>query len=450
MGALRAAISFFATKTAPVLQFLTNQGITTAGNLLYGLLCVRLLSTGDYTLFVVLFGVQGTFVSLMDANFSSSLIPLIGDRVHDKKLIADYVASLRQFADRLYLAVAVLLVAFFPFLVRNRGWSRSTIAAMIATLLLSTFFTRIGAVYGTVLILMRDRQRWYTGQMVASLGTLALLLAVWALHGLSAATAILINVAGNVFIGIFYLLRTRTLLGHNGKPSREKQRAIFRLGLPNVPQSVFYAVQGQISLMLITFFGHTNSVASVGALARLGQIFSIFGMMFPILLQPHFARLATGRVKKSYIYAVTATSLLALIITGASLFFPELFLWVLGPKYSSLRFEVFLSIAASALSFLSGLFWSIHTARRFIYWWNSLLNIALTLAVQVAYIATHDLSLVRSVLMLNLFTNAAALLVNFLSGAYGYLYGPRDSNEQPPPPQAKPGPRNLAATSSVT
>jgi len=295
---------------------------------------------------------------------------------------------------------------------------------------------------------MRDRQRWYAGQMISSLGTLVVLLVVWAAHGLSAASAIVINVSGNIFIGVFYFYRTRTILGRAGKPSREKRRAIFRLGLPNVPQSVFYALQGQISLMLITFFGHTNGVASVGALARLGQIFSIFGMMFPILLQPYFARLPRGRVKKSYIYAVVATALLAVIITSVSLFFPEVFLWVLGHKYASLRFEVFLSIAASALSFLSALFWSIHTARRFIYWWNSLMNIGLTLAVQIAYIATHDLSLVLSVLILNLLTNAAALLVNFLSGVYGYLYGPRDSNDPPPPePQAIAGAQELAATS---
>jgi hypothetical protein len=42
------------------------------------------------------FGVQGTLVVLMDVNFSGTLIPLIGDRIDNRKLIADYVASLRQ------------------------------------------------------------------------------------------------------------------------------------------------------------------------------------------------------------------------------------------------------------------------------------------------------------------------------------------------------------------
>ena len=100
----------------------------------------------------MLFGVQGTLVILMDVGISGSLIPLVGERVHDQTLIADYVASLRQLAHHLYLMIAAGLVICYPLLVRNRNWSWQVVSVMVAILLLSTWFMRIGAAYGAVMI----------------------------------------------------------------------------------------------------------------------------------------------------------------------------------------------------------------------------------------------------------------------------------------------------------
>jgi len=63
------------------------------------------------------------------------------------------------------------------------------IAAMVVIVLFSVFFARVSAAYGAVLIIRRDRVRWYRAQMVSSLGTLALLGVFWALHWLNAFSA---------------------------------------------------------------------------------------------------------------------------------------------------------------------------------------------------------------------------------------------------------------------
>ena len=192
MGPLNHLVSFTAPKLRPLARFLSSQGITLAGNLLYGLLCVRWLPTSDYAQFVVLFGIQGSLVLLMDIGASGTVIPLIGERIDDRQFIADYIASLRQIAHRLYGLMAVGLILAFPLLVRHRNWTLTTIIAMIAILLTSTWFVRVSSSYGAVLVLMRDRPKWYLGQMIASLGTLTILLAFTALHWLNGFSAILI------------------------------------------------------------------------------------------------------------------------------------------------------------------------------------------------------------------------------------------------------------------
>src|SRR6185312_7896440 len=101
--------AFLIPKLRRVMEFLGMQGIATAGNLLYGFLCVRLLPIPDYAEFAVVFGFLGTLTVLMDIGISSTLLLLIGERIDDRQLIADYVASLRQLAHWLYIAVAPLL-----------------------------------------------------------------------------------------------------------------------------------------------------------------------------------------------------------------------------------------------------------------------------------------------------------------------------------------------------
>jgi O-antigen/teichoic acid export membrane protein len=401
-----------------------------AGNLLYGLLCVRLLPSAEYAKFVVVFAVQGTIIALMDVNFTGTLVPLVGERIHDRKLIADYVASLRQLSYWAYGIVGSGLVLFYPFLVRNRGWSWQVVAAMVIILLASTWFMRISSAYGAVLILLRERSDWYKGQMISSLGTLALLLLLWMLHRLGPFSAILLNVAGIIFVGIFYQYRARRLLGVSGVVTPSKRKAIVRLALPNVPQAIFYALQGQLSLFLITYLGHTKGVASVGALARLGQLFAIFLQMNPLLTEPYFARLPKELLKKRYAIALLVAALASSAVALVACEFPQLFLWLLGPQYSTLQFEVKLAIATGAVSCFSGVLWSIHSARRFVYWWNVIFSMFLIVGVQALCVLELDMSTIRGVLLLNLATNLAYLFINVLSGAYGFLKGPREVERQ--------------------
>jgi O-antigen/teichoic acid export membrane protein len=426
---------FLIPKLHQIAQFLMKQGIVMAGNLLYGLLCVRLLPIADYAKFVVVFGIQGTLVVLMDVGISGSLIPLVGERVEDRQLIADYLASLRQLAHWLFAIVAPLTVIAYPFFVRSRGWSWQAVTAMVVILLVSIWFARVGAAYGSVLIIRRDRGNWYRAQMVSSLGTLALLLAFWALHWLNAFSAILINVAGILSIAFTYFLRARQLLGVNGHPSREKRRAIIHLTMPATPGVIFYALQGQISLLLITVFGHTAAVASVGALGRLAQIFTLLLQMNPLLIEPYFARLPRNRLKSNYLGAIAAVGGIGLAFIALAWVFPEAFLWILGPKYAGLHYEVLLVMIGSAFRLVAGLAAAINGSRRFNYWWHNFSTIVLTLAVQGIFLWKSDLGSVQAVLWFGIASSAASMVVNLLCAVYGFVRGPRRIDGLDPIPE---------------
>ena len=417
--------TFLVPKVHRVVEFLTTQGIATAGRLFYGFLCVRLLPISDYAKFVVVFGFLGTLTVLMDICFSTTLLPLVGEHVDDKQLIADYVASIRQFG-------APAIFGGVPF-----GRLGVSAAGPQTTVELASCHGHGGHPAGCRVVRPCERSLWCGADSAPrswilvpdagdfKLGSLTLLGLLWTFRAVNAFTCLLISLAAIAYVGLSYYFRARKLLGVAGHPVAERRKAIIHLALPIMPNTIFYAFQGQISLILITLFGHVSAVASVGALGRLGQIFLLFGQMSPLLIEPYFARLPKVRLKRNYLGMLALQSALCVSITGLAWYLPGLFLWVLGHKYSGLRFEVFLMIAGSSAGYLSGMLWVIHCSRRFMYWWSSIIFIFLALTVQVLFIWKVDLSTVRAVLVLNLAISVLALLVNVFTGIYGFLRGPR-------------------------
>lgn len=362
---------------------------------------------------------------LLDVGISGTFIPLVGERVEDRQLIADYLASLRQIAHWLFAIAAPITIVAYPLLVRNRHWNWQTITAMVVIVLVSAWFARVGSAYGSVLILKRDRKRWYLAQMAATFGALALLGIFVLFHWLGAFAAILINVSKIVAIAWIYYARTRSLLGVKGVPSKEKRTAIIQLTLPAVPSVVYYALGGQISVFLITIFGRTAAVASVGALSRLSQIFSLITPINGILVEPYFARLPKKQLKSHYLLAMVGASACGVGIVALARVFPGLFLWVLGPKYAGLRTEVVLVMLSGAIGLVGGVMASINGSRRFTYYSFVLTDNILTLIVQVICIWKMDLSTVKAVLWFGIASSLPTFAIGILTAFYGFARGGR-------------------------
>lgn len=422
LGHWRAAVL---AKLRTIIALLVSQGITMAGNALFGFLCVRLLPISDYAKYVVVFGFLSTLGILMDAGFSYTLLPLVGNRIDDLELISDFVATLRQLALWLFAVAVPVGIFVFPLIVRKQHWTWQTEATMIAIFLVGAWCARVAGNYGAVLIVRRDRAVWYRVQIASSFGTLALLCMFWAAHRLSAFTAILLGLAGIVFAATAYCFRARQLLGRSGTPSREKRKQIIHLAAPMIPTTVFYAFQGQISLFLIALFGYAQGIAGLGALARLSQIYALLGQMGPLLIEPYFAKLPKERLLRSYALAVSGAVGGSFVIASLAYFFPQVFLWVLGPKYAELHLEVFLMLTSSGISYIFGVIGTINNARKFVYWWNGIAIIIVTLTIQAFFLWKVDLSQLRAVLTMGIFTALGWVLVHSFTGIYGLIRGPR-------------------------
>ena len=427
MTQIEKAKAFLFPKIRQVFHFLTKQGIAILGNSVYGLLCVRMLPVTDYAKFAVLFGFMGSLTVLLDVGISGTLAPMVGEQVDNLSLIANLVASIRKIALRMYMLVTPVAVIVFVLLVRKQQWSNAVIVQMVAALLVTAWFARVSASYGAVLIIRRDRTRYYRTQIIGSLGSLIILVLLWSLHFVNIYVCVLLNVAQISFMAATYFRRSHELLGTRGNASIEQEKGIVKLALPNVPSVIFFSIQGQITLMLITFFGHNvSSVASIGALSRLGQIPALMSQINPILVEPYFAKLKAMRLRRIYALSLVAVTSTAAILSCAAFLLPGAFLWVLGPSYHKLHVEVGLVMLSSSIWYIAGFLWTVNSSRRFVYWWNNLANIALTVVVQIAYIWSFDMSMMQNVLTLQVLTACVNLLTNGACALYGLWRGPQE------------------------
>ena len=163
-------------------------------------------------------------------------------------------------------------------------------------------------------------------------------------------------------------------------------KEMVRYVMPNLPSMVFFALQGQISLFLISFFGQTQSIAEVGALGRLGQLFLLMSGFNQAVIEPFMAKLPKERVLRSYLMILGIASAICCLLVVAGFMEPRILLLLLGSKYANLQKQTGWLIVSSCLAYLVGVTWIMGAARRWIYWTTSGVTIGMILVTQIVFL----------------------------------------------------------------
>jgi hypothetical protein len=207
-------------------------------------------------------------------------------------------------------------------------------------------------------------------------------------------------------------------------PDPEDRQEIVRLIKHLAPNAIFYSVQGQITVFLISIFAHrASSVAEVGALGRLAMIFAVLSNLLTNIFVPAFARCQEPRrLRLLYIAIVGGVVVFSAIVLGAAGFFPNQFLFVLGNKYAHLGRELLLMVAGTVLAALAGTLWALNASKAWVT--GSWLYIPLTLGTQISLIPYTDFSSVAGVLIFNLVSVLPSLFLNLALSCRGFRLQP--------------------------
>src|SRR5271165_2093086 len=193
---LHTAKRFIAPKLKHVQQFLIAQGAIQVLTALLGFLCIRLLSVPGYAKYTIVYGALSALNGLTDMGFTGTLAGLIGERVNDRQVVADYIETIRVLRKRLFWIVAPLAFVVFPIVVQRQHWSLAVVVSMAVAVVISAWFATVASSYGAVLILLRARSDYYKIQVCAALVRLVLIIGFALFHSLNLGTAVGANMVG--------------------------------------------------------------------------------------------------------------------------------------------------------------------------------------------------------------------------------------------------------------
>ena len=379
-----------------------------------GLLVVRGLTVEEYAIYTMAIAVQTTMAILADSGITQSLIARGGRVATDRVLFSRVVRTALGLRRRLEILTVLVGLPLLAAILRRHGvsWVGCSLAA--GAIAVAMHGTVIQTVYSTVMFLQLRPMEAQRAAVVSGAARLGLTI-----------TALWLVPRSVVFlwIGAGALLLQGTLTERAAIPhleesddlSPEDRRAMLVAFKSQLANGIYFALQPQITVWILTIFGTVQTVAQVGALGRLAVALSLISSAFSSLALPRFARhVDLAHVRRWYVLLVGAMASVGMSIVIASLLFPRAILAILGPNYHGLERELAWIVASSAVSLVSSASYLLNSARGWIrgIW----LGVPATLAAQVALAMYVDLSSIRGAVLMQASAFAAPLAINFAIG----------------------------------
>jgi hypothetical protein len=408
-----------------VASFFVGQGALQAVNVLLGLFLVHMMSIEAYAQYGLTFGFQSVASNLMDMGFASTIIPLVGDRIGDRALVGKYVRAANHLRTRAFLFLAPFAVVAFFAIVHRHHWSLSLQILLVSAVLLALYSSGKFSCYSPPFFLYRRLREFYSPQTISAVVRLVFYVILRIAGELNAWTAAALSALNITFNSRVLAKKSRQWADWTGQGTRSEEREIVHYLLPAMPAFIFAAFQSQISLFLISIFGQTVSIAQVAALGRISQMFLVLQTFNIVIVEPYIARLSRERLAAAYLRLILLASACCIPVVLVTFAYPKAILWILGPKYTGLGNVIGWLVLASCINYVAGLAWIMNRARKWIFWSGTMLEIALLLLVQIAFIVFVGVHTTRDAVMFVFASSFCYLTAHGYVTAYGFLKGPR-------------------------
>jgi O-antigen/teichoic acid export membrane protein len=368
-----------------------------------GILIVRNLSKPDYAWFTIANTLIATLSMLADSGVTGAVSALGGKIWQDNEKLSVLVSTALSLRRWLALAATAILTPVFVWMLSRANAPAVTVAVVVAVALLGFFLGFTANVMSVGIWLRQELRRLQTLALVPAL-LRAAMLAIASLIFIDAQVAVIVGVLA---AGIQILLLRhweRGAIRWNLPSDPECRGRIVAVLKRQAPLTVFYCVQTQIVVWLISVFGRNEQVAEVGAIGRFAMIFTLVSSVVNGIVVPRFARCQDPAVlRRRYWQVAAGFASFASVLVALSALFPGVLLWVLGPKYAHLTHEIWLFMLSAALG---GMFATLH-AMAFCKTWivPAIVSIPVEIGVQVLLILSLDLSTVHGVLLTGCLSN---------------------------------------------
>jgi O-antigen/teichoic acid export membrane protein len=406
-------------------KFLAGQGIVQALNLITGLILLRVLTIEEYALYT-LANVMLVLASIGSNLGLTSALVTLGSQVKDNRTkLGSLVATIQEYRRQLFYIVNAIIIVLTPFLTHGRGWSWGKITLCVLFIALSNWVQISLSLRTGVFDIHHDAN----SQCLVGLSSAILRLILVTSLCIFFPSALLILIVNFVALALSDLIAMRRcqLYFDWGVSSDPLQgEAVKKFIYPLAPGVIYYAIAGQITVILLGLFGSTSSVAQVSALANYGRIISMLGLLNIFFVQPYFARITYRDIfVKKALFMLGGLSVVGFLLIISSFVVPTWWLLLLGHNYSNLLNEMPIAVAIPLVVLLTDMLYALLLSKEWTRGQNWAIGVSLT--IQVVFIALLGIHTVQHALWLALLLSLgnlavqATILIKHLISAEPYL-----------------------------
>ena len=379
---------------------------------LSGILIVRHLSKPDYGWYTITNSIIGTLSALADSGVSGGVAAVGGAIWQDRAKFSSLIRTALALRAKLGVASAIVATPVFIWMLLRSDAPSPVIAVLVPVVLLNLVLQFTANLFGVGAWFRQDLRKLQWVGLAPAL-VRASLLALACLLFLDVRVAVMIGTLATGFQLFFIRRWERHNMDLKAPVSTEYHAQILSIVRKQAPLTIFFCLQGQISIWLITMFGNAQRVAELGALGRFAMIFAFFTSVMNGIVVPRFARCQDRHLLRrrywqvAFGYMLAAGSLVAL-----SAAFPRLLLWVIGTQYANLEGEVWLMMLTGALGGLATILGYLIYSKGWIL--PAKITIPMEIVIQTVLILSFDLSTVRGVLLVGCIGQVPMILVSVI------------------------------------
>ncbi len=396
--------------TIRLVEFGAVQAVVQVFSAIAGMLIVRSLAKEDYALFAITNSMQTAANVLADLGIGIG-VRSIGGRVwHDPERFGQLLNTALSLRRQFALGSLAVTVPVAGWMLWRNGASPLLLAGLCLCLAIGVI-PLLGVSVWNVCLQMhsqyRRMQQLDLGNALLRAGLIALM-SVTRMNALLAAT---VGVVGS-WVQMIYARRwARGLANPTAPVNAEDRRELIRLSLKSLPNAVFFCLQGQITLLILTLVDNPTGISDITAIGRIAALFAVFSAIFISVIGPRFAQCREpARLPRLYLLLVVSTLFVLGPIMLTARWFPEPLLWALGEKYAGLGGECVWVMATGCVAQVVNVLHILNSCKA---WFRvqSIGYIPAILIAQVVAALNLDLRHFHDVLVFNLVTVAAPIPV---------------------------------------
>ena len=401
-------------------KFLTSQGIIKFIDLITALLILRYLPVKEYALYIISSLLLTIGSTGSDLGLTQAVITL-GARIQNNPTeLGSLFSTARKYRRNLFSITSIIIIILTPIML-GRRFTLSDILICLLLILLSNWFEQTVSLRNSILNIHHDLKSLFQAGIITSLSRLIFTVTICKIIPI-AIIAIAINLLGYIINSFILQFLGKKYLDEQEVPSIEHKQELNAFIYPLIPGVIYFIIQGQVSIFLLSLFGHTIPVAQVGALGRLGQIIGSLEMINPFFIQPYFARLEKKKkyiIKGLLIILVLLFSIIIILIS--SFIFPQAWLYLLGSHYNDLTHELPLALAAPLILLIGATLYRMLIAQKTTK--GQSFSILISIGIQLLFIWIKGVNTASDALLMNVMLNSGYLVLQlFLMGRLLYSW----------------------------